>query len=186
MRLEPHAIVLAEGHGKVPDTGRSHRGDWMRCITGFGRGGARSAPLRARRQNPRAVSHVRGSGLRCTAFSSMERPSMSLSRQSQTQPNRIEKQIVAVASPRFEPTGNPSSESFIGELLDALQQRPQLAPPGDGLRGIAAVLQCVLIALWRAGRFAPVQPAAAVRHRRRAARARASRPGSASGCQVHG
>ena len=42
----------------------------------------------------------------------------------------------------------------LNELLDALQQRTHLAPTRNRLGGIAAVLEGVLIALRRPGRFA--------------------------------
>ena len=47
---------------------------------------------------------------------------------------------------------------------------PQLPPLGDGVGGVAAVLEGIGVALRRARRFAPVHPAAAVRHRGRPAR----------------
>lgn len=61
-----------------------------------------------------------------------------------------------------------------------------LAPACDRPGGVAAVLERVPIALRRARRQPAVQPAAAVRHRRRLARAPVPGPGAASRAVVHG
>ena len=65
-------------------------------------------------------------------------------------------------------------------------QRRNLPAPGDSLGRVAPVREGILIALWCSRRHSAVQPAAAVRHRRRPAPAAAPRPRAASRAAVHG
>src|SRR5690606_33400490 len=66
---------------------------------------------------------------------------------------------------RKRPRASNLSIHLFDDASHGLDERSQLPPLGDGVGGIAAVLEGIAIAPGRAWRLAAVHPAASVRHR---------------------